>query len=133
MSTLDPSGASLGGTRLVGPGAYDTVSAAEKSSLKRQPRTIIGNSKRLFLGTAPNYPAPDQYSSHHRMTERKSNSRERNAFRATIGNERKPNYDKNITPAPDSYHMKSMKTIGDDTSVHVPFGKAIRPISARPG
>ena len=67
------------------------------------------------------------------MTERRSNSRERNAFRATIGNERKPNQDKNPTPGPNSYHMKSLKSIGDESGVHVPFATAIRPISARPG
>ena len=67
------------------------------------------------------------------MTERKSNSRERNAFRPTIGRERRPSLDKNPTPGPDNYHMKSLRSIGDENGVKVPFNRAIRPISARPG
>jgi hypothetical protein len=70
------------------------------------------------------------------MSERKSNSRERNAARATIGNERRMSLGESnptATPGPDSYHMRSLKTIGDDAGVHVPFARAMRPISARPG
>ena len=59
MSTIDPSAVSLLTGKFVGPGSYDTISAAEKVSLKRQPRVTIGNSKRLFLGGQTNYPAPD--------------------------------------------------------------------------
>lgn len=132
QSTLDGSMVNLNSGKYVGPGAYDTISAAEKSSLKRHPRVTIGNSKRLFLGTTGKTPAPDQYSSHHKMTERKSNSRERNCFRATIGNERKPNLEKNPTPGPDNYNV-SLKSIGDENGVHIPIGRALRPISARPG
>jgi hypothetical protein len=87
-STLDPSAASLV-TALVGPGTYDTMSSKDKNTLKQQPRVTIGNSKRLFLGEAAANPPPDKYSVHHKMTERKSNSRERNASRATIGRERR--------------------------------------------
>ena len=70
------------------------------------------------------------------MSERKSNSRERNAFRATIGREaRMPSSERNAapTPGPDNYLIKSFKTIGGDSATHVPFGKAMRPISAKPG
>ena len=68
------------------------------------------------------------------MTERRSNSRERNAFNATIGQEKRLTLklDK-PTPGPDNYHLNSLKTIGDGASIHVPIGRAIRPISARPG
>ena len=46
-------------SKFVGPGTYDTISAAEKNALKRHPRVTIGNSKRLFLGTKADIPAPD--------------------------------------------------------------------------
>lgn len=36
-------------------------------------------------------------------------------------------------PGPMNYHKESVKSIGDESSVKVPFGRAIRPISARPG
>lgn len=88
------------------------------------------------MGSAAAYPAPDQYSSHQRMSERKSNSRERNAFRPTIGKEpRMSSNERNAapTPGPDNYLLKSLKTIGDDNATHVPFGKAMRPVSAKPG
>ena len=58
MSTIDPSSVQIAGA-MVGPTSYDTVSASEKTSLKRHPRVIIGNSKRLFLGTGANNPAPN--------------------------------------------------------------------------
>ena len=52
-----------------------------------------------------------------------------------MGHERRMtlNLDKKPTPGPDSYHLSSLKSIGNDGSVQVPFGRAIRPISARPG
>ena len=59
MSTIDPSSQTNLASKFVGPGTYDTISAAEKVALKRHPRVTIGNSKRLFLGTQGNYPAPD--------------------------------------------------------------------------
>ena len=68
------------------------------------------------------------------MTERRSNSRERNAYAASFGHERRLSLRiENPTPAPDSYNVSSAKTIGDAQGVHVPFATAIRPISARPG
>lgn len=68
------------------------------------------------------------------MTERRSNSRERNAYAASFGHERRLSLRiENPTPAPDSYHVTSAKTIGSESSVKVPFATAIRPISARPG
>ena len=70
------------------------------------------------------------------MTERRSNSREKNAPRVTIGNydARHPGSTKNApTPAPDSYNIKSLKTIGDAASTKVIFATQLRPISARPG
>ena len=88
------------------------------------------------MGSGTAYPAPDQYSSHQKMSERRSNSRERNAFRATIGREpRMSSSERNAapTPGPDNYLIKSFKTIGDEGGTHVPFGKAMRPISAKPG
>lgn len=134
MSTVDPSSQTVLASKFVGPATYDTISAAEKTSLKRHPRVTIGNSKRLFLGSnGRNIPAPDQYSAHHKMTERRSNSRERNAYNATIGHERRLSLKiENPTPGPDNYNS-SQKEIGDGSSIHVPFGRAIRPISARPG
>ena len=36
-------------------------------------------------------------------------------------------------PGPTDYTKESLKSIGDLSSVKVPFGRAIRPISARPG
>lgn len=60
-STVDPADLSMVAGN-VGPATYDTISAIEKQSLKRHPRVIIGNSKRLFLGTSAPYPAPDKYS-----------------------------------------------------------------------
>lgn len=121
---------------LAGPGSYDTISAIESNLLKKNPRATIGNSKRLFFGGERNIPGPDLYSAHHKMTERKSNSRERNAFNATIGNEKRlsaHDVSELTTPGPNSYHLRSLKSIGDESGVHVPIARAIRPISARPG
>jgi len=53
--------------------------------------------------------------------------------RATIGKERKENAGRMPTPGPNNYNTTSMKSIGDEASVKVPFTRAIRPISARPG
>lgn len=67
------------------------------------------------------------------MTERRSISTERNAYCATIGNEAKAPFMKDITPGPNNYNTISQKSIGDQSSVHCPFTRAIRPISAHPG
>jgi len=111
------------------------MQSTEKTSLKKGPKAIIGNAKRQFLGTGNTYPAANQYSSHLDMTDRRSNSRERNAPRATIGNmTRHPASTRNnFTPAPDTYNIQSQATIGDQASVKVCFATQIRPISARPG
>jgi hypothetical protein len=74
------------------------------------------------------------------MTKFRLNSAERNAPRATIGNEmrmterisksRMTNIDAIVT---NTYNHMSMKSIGDESSVKIPFPQAIRPISAKPG
>jgi len=78
--------------------------------------------------------------SHKPMTKFRLNSAERNAPRATFGNEnrltervsksRMTNVD---AVALNTFNHMSMKSIGDESSVHVPFTTAIRPISAKPG
>ena len=68
------------------------------------------------------------------MTDVRSTSRERNAPRATIGRDgAQPPQARLKTPGPANYNTVSSKSIGDDTSVKVPFGRATRPISAKPG
>jgi hypothetical protein len=69
------------------------------------------------------------------MTKMRSNSAERNAPRASIGREiRHINIKPRMpTPGPNNYNTASLKTIGDPSSAKVPFTRAIRPISARPG
>jgi hypothetical protein len=69
------------------------------------------------------------------MTKKRINSAERNAPRATIGNEglRSRRTSAKPTPGPDLYKYESLKSIGDESSVKVPFTTAIRPISAHPG
>lgn len=74
------------------------------------------------------------------MTKFRLNSAERNAPRATIGNEirmterisksRMTTNDQNTAL---NYNHMSMKSIGDESSVKVPFTTAVRPISAKPG
>lgn len=76
------------------------------------------------------------------MTKFRLNSAERNAPRATFGNEqrltervsksRMTTMDNNPM-AMNTYNHMSMKSIGDESSVKVPFTTAIRPISAKPG
>lgn len=71
------------------------------------------------------------------VTERKSNSRERNSARPTIGKApRDPvkiiNGIRNL-PGPQSYNTMKKKSMGDESSVKITFGTAERPISARPG
>jgi hypothetical protein len=113
-----------------GPGAYDTVSIGH---LKRLPRATIGNSKRTLGEVSMEAPGPNQYSSHKKMTQMRSNSAERNAPRCTIGNGPKSMRQRMPTPGPNNYNTISLKTIGDDASVKVPFTTAIRPISAKAG
>lgn len=69
------------------------------------------------------------------MTKMRSNSAERNAPRATIGKEpRQLNIQPRMpTPGPNNYNTMSLRTIGDESSAKVPFPRAVRPISARPG
>jgi hypothetical protein len=67
------------------------------------------------------------------MTERRSNSVERNAPRCTIGNAPKEPKPRMPTPGPNNYNTTSLKEIGDAAGVRVPFTTAIRPISAKPG
>jgi len=66
------------------------------------------------------------------MTDFRSNSREKNAPKATIGNSTKSRGDRSTTPGPQNY-ANSKKTIGDDTSTGVPFPRQIRPVSAKAG
>jgi hypothetical protein len=78
-------------------------------------------------------PGPDIYNAHKKMSETRSNSRERNCFRATIGKEVKDKATRGETPGPSNYHTESRVEIGDAASVKVPFTTAQRPISAHPG
>lgn len=86
-------------------------------------------------------PGPDQYNQHKPMTKFRLNSAERNAPRATFGNEQRlterNTYTRMTTMdnqvAMNTYNHMSMKSIGDESSVKVPFSTAIRPISAKPG
>lgn len=87
-----------------GPGSYDTNSV---SHLNRLPRATIGNTKRTLIETKNNIPGPDEYSSHKPMTERRSNSAERNAPRCTIGNGPKEFKPRMPTPGPNNYNTTS--------------------------
>ena len=78
-------------------------------------------------------PGPDVYNGHKRMTDARSNSREKNCYRATIGNEAKHGPARRETPGPQNYNTESRVEIGDAASVKVPFTTAQRPISAHPG
>ena len=78
-------------------------------------------------------PGPDIYNPHKKMTDTRTSSRERNCYRATIGNEAKEKPSRGVTPGPSNYHTESRVEIGDAASVKVPFTTAIRPISAHPG
>ena len=68
------------------------------------------------------------------MTKRRVSSAERNAPRATIGKEgmRSRRYSVVPTPGSNMYNHASLKSIGDVSSVKVPFAMAVRPISAGP-
>ena len=113
-----------------GPGEYNTNSIRH---LKREPRATIGRQKRVLGATSRNVPGPNVYNSHVPMTERRSNSAQRNAPRATIGNDPKELKPRMPTPGPNNYNTTSQKSIGDQASVKVPFTTAVRPISAKPG
>lgn len=69
-------------------------------------------------------PGPDVYNGHKKMTEARSNSRERNCYRATIGNEAKAKPASRETPGPQNYNTGSRVEIGDAASVKVPFTTA---------
>ena len=93
----------------VGPGAYDTNSV---KWLKTSARVTIGNSKRLLMNdkNKATIPGPDIYNPHIMMTSIRSNSQEKNAPRATIGNEPKEPKDKNgPTPGPQNYKTELRK------------------------
>lgn len=66
------------------------------------------------------------------MTERRSNSRENNAPRCTIGNGPKEFKPRLNTPGPNNYNINSHRDIGE-SGTKVPFNRAVRPISAKPG
>ena len=67
------------------------------------------------------------------MTDARSNSVEKNAPRATFGRDGASQPKLRLkTPGPANYNTVSSKSIGDDASVKVPFGRSVRPISARP-
>jgi len=71
----------------VGPGCYNTNSVTH---LKVSARATIGNQKRPLMGEMnPPIPGPDIYNPHKRMTDTRCSSKERNAYKATFGNERK--------------------------------------------
>ena len=78
------------------------------------------------------------------MNKFRLNSAERNAPRATFGNEQRlterlrSGSNTRMTTidnpmAMNTFNHMSMKSIGDASSVKVPFTTAIRPISAKPG
>lgn len=113
-----------------GPGDYDTNTVKH---LRRASRVTIGNSTRTLIETKKNIPGPDIYNSHKSMTDRRSNSAERNAPRCTIGNAPKELKPRMPTPGPNNYNTTSLKQIGDAAGVKVPFTTAVRPISAKPG
>jgi hypothetical protein len=69
-------------------------------------------------------PGPDIYNPHKIMSETRSNSRERNCYRATFGNEVKRVADRGETPGPSNYMTESRVEIGDAASVKVPFTTA---------
>ena len=87
-----------------GPGAYNTNSV---SHLTRYPRGTIGNTKRTLVETIKNFPGNETYSTHKPMTERRSNSAERNAPRCTIGNGSKDLKPRMPTPGPNNYNTIS--------------------------
>lgn len=81
-------------------------------------------------------PDPTTYSHPVRdQTERKSNSRERNSARPTIGRALRETVERmrGQQPGPQTYNTIRKKLMGDESSVKVSFATAIRPISARPG
>lgn len=78
---------------------------------------------------------PQDHNGHRNMTDKKISSVERNAVRATIGNESR-HHTKTLeqqTPGPSQYDTMSHRLIGDNASHSVPFTTQIRPISAKPG
>ena len=55
--------------------------------MKRSPSATIGRTRRLFIGREKqNIPGPNQYKQHTLMTDFRTNSQEKNAPKATIGN-----------------------------------------------
>jgi hypothetical protein len=116
-----------------GPGSYETNSVI---LLKKEPMATIGNTLRGF-GTREStiVPGPDQYNKHQEMTKRRVSSAERNAPRATIGREgmalQRRKSATNVDSLVQMYNHASMKSIGDSSSVKVPFAMAPRPISAQ--
>jgi hypothetical protein len=105
---------------------------------------MIGKAKRKLLGDeAKTTPGPDIYNGHTKMTDRRTSSVEKNAPRATIGNDAKMLSARLATPGPANYNTMSKQTIGGPSSVKVAFGMAQifasnremahRPISAAPG
>lgn len=87
-----------------GPGGYDTNNV---NHLRRGSRATIGNTKRTLMGEKKRIPGPDEYSAHKTMTDRRSNSAERNAPRCTIGNAPKELKPRMPTPGPNNYNTTS--------------------------
>ena len=67
----------------MGPSTYNTDAT---KFLKRSPSATVGRSKRLFIHTATIAPGPNKYISHLKMTDLRSNSKERNAPGQAMGN-----------------------------------------------
>ena len=79
----------------------------------------MGRTKRLFIHTTI-APGPNKYMDHKRMTDHRSNSRERNAPKATFGNTSRNRFDRSKSPGPSEYNT-AKRNIGDESGHHVVF------------
>ena len=66
------------------------------------------------------------------MTDHRSNSRERNAPKATFGNTSRNRFDRSKSPGPSEYNT-AKRNIGDESGHHVVFAAQMRPCSAKAG
>lgn len=83
---------------------------------------------------APKVPGPEKYNGHKKFGHNRQRSNERNAPKFSIGNDGKEDKTFQATPGPLDYTTTlALQTIGDRSSVGVPFSRFIRPISAKNG
>jgi hypothetical protein len=108
-----------------GPGSYNV---SIHNTLKKEPSAVFGTTSRNFTQTKTYGPDPTTYS--HQVadvTSRKSNSRERNTARATIGRALRDPVkivDNIRNPGPQSYNTFNKRIMGDASSVKISFPMA---------